>query len=61
MSEKEKINQLKSAIEEFSHKDKTFQDGVVMGMFYALTLFEHGKEYADNHVKFNRYKEKEES
>ena len=59
MSEKEKINQLKSTIEEFSHKDKTFQDGVVMGMYYSLMLFENGKEYADKRVKFSQYKAKE--
>lgn len=50
MSEKEKINQLKYMIETFSCDDQRFEDGFVGGLFYAVTLLEHGKEYADNKI-----------
>lgn len=51
MSEKEKINQLKAKIEDFSHSNKDFEKGVITGLFYAVTLLENGREYADQKVK----------
>ena len=51
MSEKEKINQLKVMIETYEHSNGDFEAGVVRGLFYAVNLLEHGKEYADKKVK----------
>lgn len=53
MSEKEKINQLKSVIENFGCKDKRFEDGFISGLFYAVTLLENGKEYADKKIDWD--------
>lgn len=44
--------QLKTKIECFSHEDKNYEDGVVRGLFYAIMLLEHGKQYADRKVDF---------
>lgn len=54
MSEKEKINQLKYMIETFGCKDKTFEAGFIGGLFYAVTLLENGKEYADKKIDWNK-------
>lgn len=54
MSEKEKINQIKFMIETFGCRDKKFEEGFVGGLFYALTLLEHGKEHADNKIDWKK-------
>lgn len=51
MNEKEKINQLKAAIENYENENSEMEHGIVLGMFYALNLFQHGKEYADQKIK----------
>ena len=50
MSEKEKINQLKNFIDEYTNSNKDFESGVLRGIFYAVTLLENGKKYADEKV-----------
>lgn len=50
MNEKEKINQLKNYIDEYSNPNKDFEAGVLRGIFYAVALFENGKDYADKKV-----------
>lgn len=52
--EKEKINQLKYMIETFGCKDKRFEDGFVSGLFYAITLLEQGKAYADKKIDWGK-------
>lgn len=51
MSEKEKINQIKAKIEEFTSKNKDYETGVIGGLFYAVTLLENGREYAEKKVR----------
>ena len=46
----EAINQLKNYIEEYSNSNKDFEAGVLRGIFYSVTLLEHGKAYADKKV-----------
>jgi len=46
----EAINQLKNYIEEYSNSNKDFENGVLRGIFYSVTLLEHGKAYADKKV-----------
>jgi hypothetical protein len=48
------INTLKSVIEEFSCKDKRYEDGFVGGLFYSILFLEHGKEYADSKIDWNK-------
>jgi len=67
MSEKEKINQLKYMCETFGCRDKRVEEGFVQGLFYAVNLLEHGKEYADKKMDWDhigreddRYVSKEE-
>lgn len=50
MNEKEKINQLKNCIDEYSNPNKDFEAGVLRGIFYSVTLMENGKKYADEKV-----------
>lgn len=50
MKDWEAINQLKNMIETYEHPNSEFEAGVVMGLTYALTYLEHGKEYADQKV-----------
>lgn len=59
MSEKEKINQLKYMLETFSFENKDFEDGFVGGLFYAVTLLEHGKEYADSKIDWKSIKRRD--
>ena len=47
------INTLKSVIEDFSCKDKKYESGFIGGLFYAKTLLEHGKEYADSKINWD--------
>lgn len=54
---KETTNQLKNKIEEFSHPDKKFEEGVIKGMFYSVTLMEQGRDYADKKVVLSPGKE----
>lgn len=56
MSEKEKINQIKAKIEEFTSKNKDYESGVIAGLFYAVTLLENGREYADKKVRLKEPK-----
>ena len=53
MEDKEFINQLKYMIETFSCKDERFERGFVGGLYYAITLKEHGKEYADKKIDWD--------
>ena len=53
MSEKEQINQLKYMVETFGCKNKEFENGFIQGIFYAVTLLEHGKEYADKKIDWD--------
>ena len=46
----ELVNQLKNYIDEYSNPNKDFEAGVLRGLFYALTVAENGKEYADKKV-----------
>lgn len=46
----EAINQLKNYIEEYSNSNKDFENGVLRGIFYSVTLLENGKAYADKKV-----------
>jgi len=46
----EYINQLKNVIDEYSNPNKYFEAGILRGIFYAVTMFEHGKDYADKKV-----------
>ncbi len=54
MSEKEKINQLKNLIDEYENHDKIFEAGVLRGLFYAVTLLESGKAFADKKVDMKK-------
>lgn len=45
------IEKLKRKIEDYEHPNTEFQSGVVLGLFYALNLLEHGEEYTDQKVK----------
>ena len=54
----EAINQLKSKLEDFDHSNRVFETGFVKGLFYSITLLQHGKEYADqklgdNTIRYN--------
>jgi hypothetical protein len=46
----EYINQLKNVIDEYSNPNKDFEAGILRGIFYAVTVAEHGKDYADKKV-----------
>lgn len=50
----EAINQLKNVIDEYENNDKVFEAGVLRGIFYSMTLLEHGKEYADKKVNMKK-------
>ena len=52
--DKEFINQLKYVIDNFSCKDKRFEDGFVGGLFYVLTWIQYGKSYADHKIDWNK-------
>ena len=51
MKDFETINQLKAVIETYEYSDKVFESGVVLGLYYAVNILEHGKEYADKMIK----------
>lgn len=43
----EAICQLKAKLEDFEHSNRVAETWFVKGLFYAITLLESGKEYAD--------------
>lgn len=49
----EAINQLKSKLEDFEHSNRVAEIWFVKGLFYAITLLENGKEYADQKMSSN--------
>ena len=50
MKDWETIRDFKQLIENYEHPDDKYMEGVIMGLTYALTYLEHGKEYADQKV-----------
>lgn len=47
----EAINQLKNMIETYENLNTAKEEGVVIGLYYAVNLLENGKEYADQRIK----------
>ena len=54
MKDWETINQLKDMIETYEDSNTDKEEGVVIGLYYAVNLLEHGKEYADQRIKMPR-------
>ena len=50
MEKIEIIARLKSKIEMYENVNKDKEEGVVLGLYYALTLIEHGPEYAEEKI-----------
>lgn len=54
---REEVNQLKSKLEEFEHTNKLYETWFVKGLFYAITLIEHGKTYAEGKLSSDSVRE----
>jgi hypothetical protein len=52
--QREIILQIKEKINSYEGPD---DDGVVKGLMWSMYLIEHGKEYADNRVKLEKFKD----
>ena len=54
----EAINQLKSKLEDFEHSNRIAETWFVKGLFYAITLLEHGKQEADAKLSNDKIRSK---
>lgn len=54
----EAINQLKSKLEDFEHSNRIAETWFVKGLFYAITLLEHGKQEADSKLSNDKFRSK---
>lgn len=54
----EAINQLKSKLEDFEHSNRVAETWFVKGLFYAITLLEHGKQEADSKLSNDKFRSK---
>ena len=52
------INQLKSKLEEFEHTNRVYETGFVKGLFYAITLLEHGPQEAEAKLSSDKIRDK---
>lgn len=50
----EAIEALKEIIQDYEHPDSAYESGVVMGLTYAVTVLENGKDYANQKVDIPR-------
>ena len=52
------INQLKSKLEEFEHTNRVYETGFVKGLFYSITLLEHGPQEAEAKLSSDKIRDK---
>lgn len=50
MEKIEIVARLKAKIEAYENVNRDKEEGVVLGLFYALNLIEHGPEYAEEKI-----------
>lgn len=53
----EAINQLKSKLEDFEHSNRVAETWFVKGLFYAITLLEHGRYEADAKLSNDKFRD----
>lgn len=52
------INQLKSKLEEFEHTNRVYETGFVKGLFYSITLLEHGLQEAEAKLNSDKIRDR---